>query len=133
MQTEWIFSSTFLPFAGDSVEFMLEEREQPIHGTFVNGVFHSRWADYEIDRVQSWRAAEADPSLEAMPIPKNEQPRGFIITLKRLARMLSRSRNTAPPAAPRSHARTSAAHMPMLAMTSVAATGRGVDSNQMSS
>jgi hypothetical protein len=38
---EMNFSSAFLPYTGESIEFLLEEREQPIHGTFAK---HDIWA-----------------------------------------------------------------------------------------
>ena len=61
MQNQWIFSSTFLPYTGEPIDFMLEDRGQPIHGTYADGSFHSRWADYDADRVTSWRGTEGNP------------------------------------------------------------------------
>jgi len=129
MQAKWIFSSTFLPYTGEPIEFMLEERNQPIHGTFSNGVFHSRWADYDADRVASWRGSDGDPSAE--PIKLSTVTKGrFVTTLKRLARILSGGRST-PSAAPRSHARPHA--MPAMTMHPVVAIARHIASNQISS
>jgi hypothetical protein len=70
MRSKWIFSSTLLPHPKETVEFLIEEREQSIHGTFANGVFHSRWADYDSRRVASWRGSAADPCVAPMAIPK---------------------------------------------------------------
>lgn len=60
MPAKWIFSSTFLPLAGEPVDFMLEDRDTPISGIFAEGRFHSRWANFDVERVQSWRAVEGD-------------------------------------------------------------------------
>ena len=54
MNTNWILRSTSLPGSGEPVDFLLLNRSVPIHGAFVGGVFHARWADYDIDRVESW-------------------------------------------------------------------------------
>lgn len=105
MQEKWIFSSTFLPYTGEPIEFMLEDRKQPIHGTFANGAFHSRWADYDVDRVASWRGSDGDPSAEPIKLSTASTGR-FIATLKRLARVLAG--RGAPIALPLSHARTHA-------------------------
>jgi len=129
MQEKWIFSSTFLPYTGEPIEFMLEERNQPIHGTFSNGVFHSRWADYDADRVASWRGSDGDPSAEPIEL-STASTGGFITTLKRLARILSRGRG-APIASPRSHARRHA--VPSVSMQPAVAIARHMASNQLSS
>jgi hypothetical protein len=129
MQEQWVFSSTFLPYTGEPIEFMLEDRNQPIHGTFADGIFHSRWADYDADRVASWRGSDGDPSAEQINL--STAPTGrFITTLKRLARILSGSRGT-PIAAPRSHARATA--MPATSMHSGVANARHIAGNQISS
>ncbi|MEO7478751.1 MAG: hypothetical protein ABIT64_05930 [Lysobacteraceae bacterium] len=80
METPWIFSSTFLPCVGEPIEFLLEEREQPMHGTFANGAFHSRWADYDSSRVGSWRALQDAPSGSptAAPAPTCGMMRGVV-------------------------------------------------------
>ena len=128
MQEKWIFSSTFLPYTGEPIEFMLEDRNQPIHGTFANGAFHSRWADYDADRVASWRGSDPYPS--AVPIQLSTASTGsFITTLKRLARILSGGRGT--PIARRSHARAHA--VPAMPMHPVVASARHIASNQISS
>jgi len=132
MQTPWIFSSTFLPYTGEPIDFMLEDRSQPIHGTFVNGVFHSRWADYGADRVQSWRGSHADRVAAPMEMPKAATPSVFITMLKRLSNGLSRGRNAQPVAQRRSHARIAVAPPTAVKYPSAVALRR-VDSNQISS
>jgi hypothetical protein len=129
MQTKWIFSSTFLPYTGEPIEFMLEDRNQPIHGTFANGAFHSRWADYDVDRVASWRGSDGDLSAVPMQIPTVSKGT-FITTLRRLTKVLSRGR-VAPIVPPRSHARTNA--VPAISMQPVASSTRHIASNQISS
>lgn len=129
MQEKWIFSSTFLPYTGEPIEFMLEDRNQPIHGTFADGIFHSRWADYDAGRVASWRGSDPDPA--AVPIASPTASAGRLIsTLKRLARFVARNRGTQV-VAPRSHARTHAA--PALPMDPVVAIARHITSNPVSS
>jgi hypothetical protein len=96
MQAPWIFSSTFLPCAGEPVDFLVEDRMQPMHGTFGNGMFHSRWADYGADRVQSWRGSEADPSAAHLDMPKASTTEVSIALFKRLTRLLSWRRKVTP-------------------------------------
>lgn len=69
MATHWIFSSTYLPHSGEPVDFQIDDREEPLHGTFANGCFHSRWADYAVERVRSWRKAMVDPLHEPIATP----------------------------------------------------------------
>ena len=131
MQAKWIFSSTFLPYTGEPIEFMLEDRNQPIHGTFANGLFHSRWADYDADRVASWRGSDGDPSAEPIALPKAVSTGVFIATMKRLAGILSGGSKAAPIATPHSHARV--ALVPDIATRVPTAAMRRFDSNQISS
>ena len=131
MQDKWVFSSTFLPYTGEPIEFMLEDRNQSIHGTFADGAFHSRWADYDVDRVQSWRESDGDPSSEAMEMPVVAREGGFITTLLRLTSILSGGRSAAAIAPLRSHARTTTA--PPIAMRPIVVAARRIDSNQISS
>lgn len=62
MQGPWIYSSVLLPHAGEAIEFKLEQREQPICGTFAADAFHSRWAEYGRSHVGSWRRLDDAPS-----------------------------------------------------------------------
>ncbi len=73
MQDPWICCSSFLPATGAPIEFRLEEREQPIHGTFADGIFHSRWADYCRSSVGSWRSLDSDLSAWPMRTPTSKQ------------------------------------------------------------
>lgn len=139
MQEKWIFSSTFLPYTGEPIEFLLEDRSQPIHGTFADGVFHSRWADYDADRIASWRETapdetvpeEADPGPSIAPIELSAAPTGtFIAVLKRLTKVFSRGRAAAS-APPRSHARTT--QVPAFPMSPNISVARHIHSNQISS
>ncbi|MEO8742119.1 MAG: hypothetical protein ABI365_02910 [Lysobacteraceae bacterium] len=109
MQEPWIYSSTFLPYTGEPIEFLLEAHDQPIHGTFDNGVFHSRWADYAAERVASWRdwktghAADHPGVSLAVPAVSNGS---FLTRLKRLAGMLSHRRVIVPIVILRDRSRT---------------------------
>jgi hypothetical protein len=131
MQAQWIFSSTFLPYTGEPIEFLLEDRKQPIHGTFANGIFRSRWADYGADRVASWRKADGDPSAEPIEMPHAVASGTFMATLKRLGRALSTSRRAAPIKPTRSHSRLVAAQAIMVRPP--AAATRRFDSVEFSS
>ncbi len=131
MQTKWVFSTTFLPYTGEPIEFLLEDRKQSIHGTFANGIFHSRWADYDADRVQSWRGAGGDPAAEAIAIPEVARAGTFMTTLKRLTKVLSRNRNAAPIQLVCNPPETIA--IPVISMRSASARKRHADSNQASS
>lgn len=88
MSTPWIFCSTFLPSIGEPIDFLLEGRDEPIHGTFDRGVFHSRWAEYESARVRSWRQALIDPAHEAIAEPGAGIRRHAFASLGALARRL---------------------------------------------
>ena len=95
MQAPWNFSSTLLPYAGEPIDFRLEDR-QPMHVIFANGMSHSRWADYGADRVQSWRGSEADPSAAHLDMPKASTTEVSIALFKRLTRLLSWRRKVTP-------------------------------------
>jgi len=86
MQMPWIFSSTSLPNTSEPIDFLLEDRDEPMHGTFGNGSFHSRWADYSASRVQSWRSTSADLTATRMP-PATTPSRTLIGAIKRFARL----------------------------------------------
>jgi len=99
------FSSTFLPYSGEPIDFQLEDREEPIHGTFDKGVFHSRWANYEVARVQSWRQALIDPAHELIVEPHSAAGRKAFAALAHVAlRLMGRSHRVVPAAAARNHA-----------------------------
>jgi hypothetical protein len=129
MQDPWIFSSSFLPFTGEPIEFRLEEREQPIHGTFADDVFHSRWADYDRSSVGSWRVLHDDAQVSPIAAPI-ATPGAFVSIFKRLKNTVTRNHRAALIAPPQHRNRTAA-----MAATAVptSAITRGIDSNQMSS
>lgn len=93
MQDQWNYSSSFLPYTGEPIEFRLEEREQPLHGIFADGVFHSRWANYGTDSVGSWRRLAGDSS--PCPAATSEfADSSFSGIVKRMKRIVSRSQAT---------------------------------------
>ena len=59
MDTQWVRSSTALPRDGQPIEFVLDHREVPIGGTYAGSIFRSRWTNYEVERVGSWRLADS--------------------------------------------------------------------------
>ena len=88
MATHWIFSSTSLPHRGEPIDFQLDDHEEPIHGTFADGSFHSRWADYAIDRVPSWRKAVVDPMHEQIAAPGVAGRGSWLLRVQRLVAAL---------------------------------------------
>lgn len=86
MQAPWIYSSTFLPYTGEPIDFLIKDRSEPLHGTFGNGMFHSRWADYDADLVQSWRGSEADRPVAPIEMPNVVTAGAFITTWRRALR-----------------------------------------------
>jgi hypothetical protein len=64
MSAQWVTSATGLPHQGESVEFMLDGRSVPMDGTYDRQTFRSRWTGYDIQRVRTWRLADAN-SAEA--------------------------------------------------------------------
>jgi len=64
MSAQWVTSATGLPHQGESVEFMLDGRSVPMDGTYDRQTFKSRWTGYDVQRVRTWRLADAN-SAEA--------------------------------------------------------------------
>lgn len=60
MGLEWTFTSTSMPSDGMEVEFLPEHRSLPMSGIYRQGVFVSRWSQYEAACVREWREAEHD-------------------------------------------------------------------------
>jgi hypothetical protein len=132
MASQWISSSAFLPHTGEAIDFLLKGRDVPIHGKFDGGVFHSRWADYESERVGSWRQALIDPSHEAIGQLRVAGARRKITTVGRIARWLVGRNQFEPAVFAGSHNRRTA--RPAHSLT--AATDHAMpfqDSNQLSS
>ena len=57
MKTSWIRSSIALPRDGEPIEFVLDDREIAIAGTYAGETFRSRWTLYDVERVGAWRLA----------------------------------------------------------------------------
>jgi hypothetical protein len=55
MNAYWNRSSNGLPGEGQQIEFILDHRNVAMQGTYIHQVFHTHWAQYDIDRVRSWR------------------------------------------------------------------------------
>jgi hypothetical protein len=64
MYADWNRSSNGLPGEGQQIEFLLDYRSVAMQGTYIHQVFHTHWAEYDIDRVRSWRdlGTECDPA-----------------------------------------------------------------------
>lgn len=63
MSAQWVTSSAGLPHEGHPVEFVLDGRDVPMVGTYVEHTFRSRWSGYEVERVRTWRSADLDCSV----------------------------------------------------------------------
>jgi hypothetical protein len=63
MSTDWIFSSNKLPCEGQRIEFILDQRSVAMEGTCNRQGVRTRWAEYDIKRVQKWR----NPTLQCEP------------------------------------------------------------------
>jgi len=66
MYTQGVTNSTALPYEGELVEFVLDGRKVAIVGTYAQRIFRSRLSGYHIERVSSWRSADADSSAAAL-------------------------------------------------------------------
>ena len=55
MHADWIQSSNGLPREGQQIEFLLDFRNVAMEGCYTHQAFQSHWAEYDIDRVRSWR------------------------------------------------------------------------------
>jgi hypothetical protein len=55
MSADWINRSNQLPREGQQIEFILDQRSVAMHGAYNGQAFHTRWAEYASERVQSWR------------------------------------------------------------------------------
>lgn len=65
MYTPWVRSSTALPREGQPVEFVLDDREIAIDGTYAGQTFWSRWTNYDLERVGSWRLTDSNTTIHA--------------------------------------------------------------------
>jgi len=65
MQAIWVASSASLPPESQVVEFLLDDRSVPMDGTYAHSSFHSRWTEYDVGRVRTWRSS--GPSLPPEP------------------------------------------------------------------
>lgn len=128
MQGPWVFSSTSLPHTGEPIEFLLENRRHAIHGTFANGLFHSRWVDYDADRVTLWR--KSDPSAASIQAQVVAKTSVFAGMLAKLRKMLTIGGQTAGIAQSHSHARTIAE--PTVEARLPAASTRSLPGNRIS-
>ncbi len=65
MYAPWVRSSTALPYEGQSVEFVLDDRKIAIDGTYAGQTFWSRWTKYDLERVGSWRLTDSNTTIQA--------------------------------------------------------------------
>ena len=56
---------TGLPKQGQAVEFVLDDRDVAMLGTYDRQMFRSRWSEYAINRVRTWRSACTDAFIPA--------------------------------------------------------------------
>lgn len=130
MQDQWTMRSNFQPTAGKPIEFRLEDRGQPISGIFSDDVFNSRCADYDQDRVGSWRSLNGDPSVSPMGTP-TPKAGSFSRIVTRMRSIISWSRGndlTTP-----THHQSKTAAVAATPVSATSAVARAIHSNQMSS
>lgn len=60
MQANSCTHTAGLPDEGQRVEFVLDDREVALRGTYAHGTFQSRWSGYGRERVRFWRPDDAD-------------------------------------------------------------------------
>ncbi|HEY6543684.1 MAG TPA: hypothetical protein VIZ64_02175 [Dokdonella sp.] len=58
MSVQWVSCSDSLPREGDLIRFLLDRRDASIDGIYARGSFRSRWNDYDVGRVRSWRTVD---------------------------------------------------------------------------
>lgn len=66
MYSHGVTDSAALPHEGELVELVLDGRKVAIVGTYTQRIFRSRWSGYQVERVSSWRSADADTSAAAL-------------------------------------------------------------------
>lgn len=76
MYAEWITSANGLPREGQQIEFLLDCRSIAMEGSYTHQAFRSHWAEYDVDRVRSWRGLAEVCDL-ATPA-QNQVPRVLI-------------------------------------------------------
>jgi hypothetical protein len=57
MNIQWVSTAASLPPDGEPIQLLLNDRDVPMNGVCANGAFHTRWAEYGVDRVRYWREA----------------------------------------------------------------------------
>jgi len=62
MIVPWVPCSDSLPRDGDAIRFLLDSRDASLDGTYAGGAFRSRWNEYDVGRVRSWRTMDGIPS-----------------------------------------------------------------------
>jgi len=65
MQAPWVRSGAALPREGQLVEFIPDDRNVAIDGTYAGQAFRSRWTEYDLDRVGTWRLSTPKIAVHA--------------------------------------------------------------------
>jgi hypothetical protein len=65
MHAPWVRSCAALPSEGQVVEFILDDRDVAIDGTYAGQSFHSRWTEYDLERVGTWRMTDSKIAVHA--------------------------------------------------------------------
>jgi hypothetical protein len=71
MHPNWITTAARLPSDGSAVEFVLDERECPLRGTYALGRFESRWTCYPPTCVRQWRTTQGIAAERTRSLPSN--------------------------------------------------------------
>lgn len=131
MSLSWISTAASLPLSGASILFVLDHREGSMNGTYNQGVFHSRWSNYDVDDVRLWRASNVGavaPTTVAKP------PRPISISKGALNWLFGRLKgHDAVISAPTPHEPIRSDSISVRRIDATCGIGRRADSNQMSS
>ena len=69
MFTQWTSSSAALPHEGQNVQFVLDGRDVAMEGAYVRRIFRTRWTDYDVERVRTWRCTDSNAAESAAAQP----------------------------------------------------------------
>jgi hypothetical protein len=95
MLTKSIIGRNFMPYTGEPIDLLPEDRETQLHGTFVNDSLHTRYADNRSNRDQSRQRAVVVTVQPVTGRPRVKERQDWIAALKRIAGLLPGIGNSA--------------------------------------
>jgi len=70
----WIETAEALPKEGDFVQFVVDERNVVLRGTYEQCAFKSRWSHYSPAEVSEWRKLGEAPASWALALKMMNGP-----------------------------------------------------------